>query len=191
MGGGIPLISPSASRLATWREAAGWRDGLVSRELCSLHHQPCGGGRQRAQDGAAAGGDRCVGTEFKASRGRHSFSPSASRWEGSVPWASPQPHGREQNTEHPYMTLDFSEGFEASSRAHILVEAQPGLSVAIPFLVSGRLSCTQAKSDTGLWSSLRPPPRYTPVHFPSGTGRARVLRSSRDVIYCVGGFKQH
>lgn len=89
------------------------------------------------------------------------------------------------------MTLDFSEGFEASSRAHILVEAQPGLSVAIPFLVSGRLSGTQAKSDTGLWSSLRPPPRYTPVHFPSGTGRARVLRSSRDVIYCDGGFKQH
>lgn len=43
------------------------------------------------------------------------------------------------------MTLAFSEGFEASSRAHILVEAQPGLSMAIPFLVSGCLSCTQAE----------------------------------------------
>lgn len=43
------------------------------------------------------------------------------------------------------MTLAFSEGFEASSRAHILVEAQSGLSMAIPFLVSGCLSCTQAE----------------------------------------------
>lgn len=48
------------------------------------------------------------------------------------------------------MTLALWEGFEASSRAHILVEAQ-----AIPFLISGHLSCTQAKCDTGLWSSLR------------------------------------
>lgn len=65
------------------------------------------------------------------------------------------------------MTLASSEGFEASSRAHILVEAQPGPSMAIPFIVSGRLSCTQAKSDTGLWSSLRTTQGHLPDTPPS------------------------
>lgn len=76
---GLPLICLSAFRLATWREASGRRDGLVSRELCSLHHQPRGRGRERAQDGAAAGGDGRVAQ--KPSRGsRHSFSPPTSKW---------------------------------------------------------------------------------------------------------------
>lgn len=72
----------SAFRLATWGAASGRRDRLVSRELCSLHHQPCGRGRQRAQDGAAAGGDGCVAgpTAQRPSHGGHSFSPPTSKW---------------------------------------------------------------------------------------------------------------
>lgn len=101
---GLPLICLSAFRLATRREASGRRDGLVSRKLCSLHHQPRGRGRERAQDGAAAGGDGRVAGRLKSQAvaadvaadtvsalrpASGPASPSPQEWEGLVADAAP------------------------------------------------------------------------------------------------------
>nr|XP_013009369.1 rho guanine nucleotide exchange factor 16 isoform X2 [Cavia porcellus]XP_013009371.1 rho guanine nucleotide exchange factor 16 isoform X2 [Cavia porcellus]XP_013009372.1 rho guanine nucleotide exchange factor 16 isoform X2 [Cavia porcellus]XP_023421545.1 rho guanine nucleotide exchange factor 16 isoform X2 [Cavia porcellus] len=74
-------------RVDVWGAPPRRRGGLVSRGPRPPHHQPRGHGEQRAQDGAAAGGDQRVAT---ATPGQPAAGTASTPTTGGLPGSGPQ-----------------------------------------------------------------------------------------------------